>query len=83
MSLAWNILAVSATGTSHQRGNKPCQDFCLSSILPGGMLVSAVADGAGSASHAEIGAETACRALIAFLEKSLPPVVAALGKYVG
>ena len=44
----------------------PCQDSGVVADLPGnGGLLLACADGAGGARHAEVGAETACRALVA------------------
>ena len=62
----WRHLAASVQGASHVRSGLPCQDFSVVADLPGnGGLLLACADGAGSARHADVGAETACRALIA------------------
>ena len=62
----WRHLAASVQGASHVRSGVPCQDFSVVADLPGnGGLLLACADGAGSARHAEVGAETACRALVA------------------
>ncbi len=51
-------------GVSHLKTNQPCQDEHGYALLPGGSLVIAVADGAGSASQAEIGAAAAARAAV-------------------
>jgi hypothetical protein len=60
----WRHLAASVQGASHVRSGVPCQDFSVIADLPGrGGLLLACADGAGSALHAEVGAETACRTL--------------------
>jgi len=62
----WRHLAASVQGASHVRSGVPCQDFSVVADLPhGGGLLLACADGAGSARHAEVGAETACRTLAA------------------
>ena len=43
------------------------------SAFVGDYLVAALADGAGSAAHSEIGAEMACRAALEFLKPKLDP----------
>jgi hypothetical protein len=58
------VLGASVRGTAHARGDLPCQDAHAWRILPGGAVVLAVADGAGSASHAEAGARAAVRAAV-------------------
>jgi hypothetical protein len=55
----WRVAAASVRGTSHQKTNLPCQDVLRWRVLDGGFLVAALADGAGSAALAEIGAEFA------------------------
>ncbi len=58
-----------AVGVSHGLTGKPvCQDYHLLERLDNDVLAIAVSDGAGSALHAEIGSETACRAAIGFLK---------------
>jgi hypothetical protein len=54
-------------GASHETSGLPCQDAHVVHQLPGGWLLIAVADGAGSAAHADLGAHTACRAACAQL----------------
>lgn len=52
-----------ARGTSHVRENKPLQDRCrVASSIDGARLTGVVCDGAGSATHAEIGADVFCEA---------------------
>jgi hypothetical protein len=57
--MGWSILGDSVTGTSHRARSVPYQDafrFCTF----GEWLVIATADGAGSASHSEVGATLVC-----------------------
>jgi hypothetical protein len=60
--MTWAALGESVAGTSHCTRNTPCQDVFR--FRPFGSmaewLVIAVADGAGSASHSELGATLAC-----------------------
>jgi len=58
----WSALGESVTGTGHRLRNVPCQDaFRFRAFGPDGdWLAVAVADGAGSATHAEAGATVAC-----------------------
>ncbi len=67
----WRLAGVSVTGVSHQRAGTPCQDAHLCRELPGGALVAAVADGAGSAARAELGAGVAVRAAVAAVANRL------------
>lgn len=58
----WLVLAESVTGTAHRQRQLPCQDACrFRTFGPSAeWLVLAVADGAGSAAHADLGALVAC-----------------------
>jgi hypothetical protein len=47
------------TGTSHLKAGLPCQDRLACTLLSDGTLVAVMADGAGSASAGELGAEIA------------------------
>ncbi|MFL5328765.1 MAG: PP2C family serine/threonine-protein phosphatase [Gemmataceae bacterium] len=60
--MPWVILGESVVGTSHCERNCPCQDAFRFGRLGRNeeFLVVAVADGAGSAAHSEIGATLAC-----------------------
>lgn len=64
-SAPWRIVAASVRGASHEHTGQPCQDAHVWRILPTGVLVAAVADGAGSAALAEVGAVTAAQAAVA------------------
>src|SRR5689334_20620070 len=62
--MTWRLAAASASGTSHLKNGLPCQDSHVCEVLQttGGepVLTAFVADGAGSAQRAEIGAQLAC-----------------------
>jgi hypothetical protein len=64
MSAAWRFAAASAAGTSHLRSGLPCQDAHHCDVLTAAdgepVLTAFVADGAGSAQRAEVGAQIAC-----------------------
>ena len=64
--MTWLVLGQSVAGTAHRGRNTPCQDaFRFKTLGPAGeWLVVAVADGAGSASHSQTGAELACEAIV-------------------
>lgn len=66
LCVSWRIAAGVAIGSSHAHSNTPCQDACLVELLPMVLgepaLMAFVADGAGSASQAELGARTAVAA---------------------
>lgn len=53
----WRLAAARATGTSHSKSSLPCQDQFEYATVATDTFVAAVADGAGSASMAERGAE--------------------------
>ena len=66
MTLAWSVLGESVTGTGHRANAVPCQDaFRFRPFGPESRwLAVAVADGAGSATHAEVGATMTCDELV-------------------
>ncbi len=66
MTPAWSVLGASVAGTGHRDHAVPCQDaFRVRPFGPAsGWLAVAVADGAGSATHAEAGATLACDELV-------------------
>ena len=68
---AWHVIGASVRGTSHQRRDQPCQDAHAFRITPDGVLLVAVADGAGSAERSDAGSQHAVEAVIAALETAL------------
>ena len=60
----WRVLEASVIGTSHKRMQQPYQDSHYLEVQPDGSLILAVADGAGSASHSQIGSEVAARTAV-------------------
>lgn len=76
MKADWQVIGAAVQGLSHQKQNLPCQDALEVRCLPDGVLLVALADGAGSATHAELGARAAVQiavnSLAASLESSQP-----------
>jgi hypothetical protein len=68
----WQTIGASVVGVSHVKSAMPCQDAHAFGELPGGLLIVAVSDGAGSAALAEVGAQTAVNAAMEYLRKYLP-----------
>lgn len=60
----WRFAAAKATGTSHARAGLPCQDSFACDQTGAGYLLCALADGAGSASLSQRGAELAVQTAI-------------------
>ena len=69
--MSWKVIGASVQGTSHQANGSPCQDVHLYRVLPGGVLLVAVADGAGSAARTGEGAALAVEHAIGALEAAL------------
>lgn len=74
--MAWKVVAAAAAGSSHDILNLPCQDalgyqVLLTDSQPEGILVAALADGAGSAQRSEQGARTAVDTALQFLSAYL------------
>jgi serine/threonine protein phosphatase PrpC len=67
MESEWQVIGAAVQGISHQKQGLPCQDALKYHCLPGGILLVALADGAGSAIHAELGAQTAVEASVNWL----------------
>jgi len=60
----WRVLAASVRGKSHERAGQLCQDAHYWETLPEGILISAVADGAGSAVLGKVGAIVAAQTAV-------------------
>lgn len=63
----WRIVRASVRGTSHVATAVPCQDACESLVrdfCEGTVAILVSADGAGSATHSDQGAELACAGLL-------------------
>ena len=67
----WRVVAASVTGSSHLKTGQPCQDAHCWAHLPDGVLVAAVADGAGTAVRGEIGAAMAARTAVESIRSDL------------
>lgn len=71
---SWRLALASAIGTSHVASGSTCQDRAAHAFLTGiegPVLVLAVADGAGSAAHSEIGSWLATKTLLERIEAYL------------
>ena len=64
--MGWRAIARCATGTSHQKQQMPCQDYSDYQVM-NDTIVGAVADGAGSAIYADIGAHLAVQTALEHL----------------
>jgi hypothetical protein len=62
MTVLWKCLGESLIGTAHVAAGLPCQDAHRLAVVEG-VLIAVVADGAGSASRADTGAQTTCEFL--------------------
>jgi hypothetical protein len=64
---SWRIAFASATGTSHLKLNKGCDDSCTAEILTSEedeVVILCVADGAGTASRSAEGAQEVCNCFL-------------------
>lgn len=73
----WQVVAASLAGTSHIANGLPCQDAHGWRELPGGLLIAAVADGAGSAPRSDEGAELVVEAALEAMAAGLLAAVEA------
>jgi len=68
ISDTWRFIFASVAGTSHAATGAPCQDasICKEIIATNGssILVAALADGAGTASHSETASKLACNLFV-------------------
>lgn len=73
--VGWKIVGASVVGTSHKSVNRDCEDYRGFRTLENGSIIIAIADGAGSASHASEGAKYV-------VEKSLDIMANATDEYI-
>lgn len=67
----WKTLCQSVVGSFHVQTGLPCQDYGAYKLLGQDVLIGAVADGAGSAKHSDLGAKITVKAALQFLEENL------------
>jgi serine/threonine protein phosphatase PrpC len=67
----WRTLCQSVVGSFHVQTGLPCQDYGAYQVLGQDVLIGAVADGAGSAKHSDLGAKKTVEAALQFLEENL------------
>jgi hypothetical protein len=60
----WRVVGASICGVRHSQVGASCQDTHAWEVLPSGILVVALADGAGSTKHGAIGARVAVQTAI-------------------
>jgi serine/threonine protein phosphatase PrpC len=60
----WKFVSDSVCGSSHEKTGGVCQDSHYEHALSSEVLLAAIADGAGSASRSELGAEIAARTAV-------------------
>jgi Protein phosphatase 2C len=70
-SISWKIAAVSVAGFGHAEAGIPCQDAHATEEPPGGFLVAAVSDGAGSATRSADGSRCLSDTVVAHLSEQL------------
>jgi hypothetical protein len=68
--VTWKAIVHSAIGTRHEQRGQPCQDYG-SYRVAGAHFLGAVADGAGSAKYAEIGAQVAVESALDRIAQTL------------
>jgi hypothetical protein len=68
----WKFVGESVMGSAHRLVSLPCQDANAIRYEPGsGTLIAVGSDGAGSASHSQLGSEIVCREIICLGERYL------------
>lgn len=68
--MPWTIGSASVIGSAHVKAQMPCQDYHITSTVNGALVV-AVSDGLGSAAKSDHGAHHACRAAVAYIERTI------------
>jgi hypothetical protein len=79
LTAMWRFAKAQVTGSSHVKTGLPCQDRLRCVVLATDTLIAAVADGAGSATLADCGAEIAVEIALRSLSLSLESGISDLG----
>lgn len=66
-TVIWSVIGSSLAGTKHVKNGAPCQDAHHWLVHESGVLIVAVADGAGSAALSQFGSSIAVRAVVDYL----------------
>ena len=61
--MIWKVIKAEMTGTSHKKNGTPCQDVTKKLVTSNSCTI-VLADGAGSASLSELGAELTCKSVL-------------------
>jgi serine/threonine protein phosphatase PrpC len=67
--MSWKAVAHSSIGVLHVQNRMPCQDYANYRQLEHGVIIGAVADGAGSAKHSDVGARLAVETTLQYFSK--------------
>ena len=67
----WRVVGAAVRGAAHERFDLPCQDMQGYRVLPNGVLLAVVADGAGTARFSDQGAQVAVEETLRALETGL------------
>ena len=70
----WKTLNYEVIGKSHIKAKKVCQDKTFS-LSQNGVIVSALADGAGSYEYSDIGAIIACKSICRFIAENFDDLI--------
>ena len=66
--MTWQAISVSAVGEKHIKAEEPCQDCASFAMLSNDqVLIGAVSDGMGSATHSELGSQITVKVVISQL----------------
>ena len=66
--MVWKVIKAEMTGTSHKKNGTPCQDVTNKFVTENSCTI-VLADGAGSASLSEFGAELTCKSILRTFHK--------------
>ena len=67
----WSVAAAKETGKSHRESGMPCQDAFVWWLPRPDTLIAAIADGAGSKPHSEIGSKIVTEEAVVYLSEAI------------